>query len=186
MEAEIDLDELLLDEDDQGDNEVARPAPRGKILLGVGSAVAACAVAGSILSDPDGQWYRKLRKPAWQPPNIAFPIVWTTLYGVIAASSTATIADLIDEGYDEEAATFAKALGVNLVLNAGWSGLFFRAKNLPLATAGAAALAASSVDLARRAANEGKGKAVALGAYAAWTVFATVLSGTVARLNPKA
>ena len=70
------------------------------------------------------------------------------------------------------------------MLNAGWSGLFFRAHHLPLATAGAAVLAGSSVDLARRAAQAGPGKAAALGAYAAWCTFATALSAAVARRNP--
>ena len=74
---------------------------------------------------------------------------------------------------------------MNLALNAGWSGLFFRSKNPPLATAGAAALAASSADLPRRGAKAGPGKAIGLGAYAAWCTFATALSAQIVRLNPR-
>jgi tryptophan-rich sensory protein len=62
--------------------------------------------------------------------------------------------------------------------------MFFRAKNPPLAVAGALALASSSADVARRAAAAGPGKAIGLGAYAAWCGFATLLSAEIARLNP--
>ena len=70
-----------------------------------------------------------------------------------------------------------------MVLNAGWSGLFFKAHRPVLATAGAAALAASSADLARRVGATGRGKAAGIGAYAAWCGFATVLTAAIARRN---
>ena len=50
---------------------------------------------------------------------------------------------------------------------------------------GAAALAASSADLTRRGAKAGPGKAIGLGAYAAWCTFATALSAQIVRLNPR-
>ena len=31
-------------------------------------------------------WYTALKKPAWNPPNFVFPIVWTTLFGMIGVS----------------------------------------------------------------------------------------------------
>lgn len=159
------------------------PKRWGRTLARVGAGVVVTAVAGSLLTEPNSAWYRGLRKPAWQPPAIAFPVVWTGLYALITVAATATSADLEERGRDAEAADFRRALALNLVLNAGWSGLFFRARNLPLATAGAAVLAGSSVDLARRGASTGPGKGAALGAYAAWCMFATALSAAVARRN---
>ncbi|WP_232549816.1 tryptophan-rich sensory protein [Propioniciclava soli] len=151
----------------------------GRVVLGV----AATAVVGSVLSNPDSRWFRRLDKPDWQPPNVAFPLVWSALYGLIAVAGTATVADLAEDDEHEASEAFGWALAGNLVLNAAWSGLFFRAHNLPLATAGAAALAASSADLTRRAAPAGWGKAAALGAYTAWCGFATALSASLARRN---
>ena len=159
------------------------PKRWSRTLLQVGTSVAACAVVGSIATTPGSGWYRRLRKPRWQPPPAAFPVVWTSLYAAITVAATATIAELEDQGREAEAAAFWKGLAVNLALNAGWSVVFFRLHRLPAATLWAALLAASSTDLARRAAAAGPGKAVALGAYAGWTVFATGLSGAVARLN---
>lgn len=152
-------------------------------MLQVGAAVAACAVVGSIATAPDSSWYRRLRKPRWQPPSAAFPVVWTSLYAAITVAATATIAELDDEGRKVDAAAFRKALAVNLALNSGWSVVFFRLHRLPAATLWSGLLAVSSTDLARRAAATGPGKAATLGAYAGWTVFATVLSGALARLN---
>jgi tryptophan-rich sensory protein len=45
-------------------------------------------------------------------------------------------------------------------------------------------LVASTTDLVRRAAPVSRPAAVTLASYAAWTVFATALSGAIARRNP--
>ena len=44
-----------------------------RTVAGVGVAVAGCAVLGSLATAPDTRWYRRLRKPVWQPPAAAFP-----------------------------------------------------------------------------------------------------------------
>ncbi len=149
----------------------------------VGGAVALTALAGSLLTDPDSRWYRSLRKPAWQPPGLAFPVVWTALYADIALVSALVIADAQEEGDDDAARLYATRLAGNLVLNAAWSGLFFRARRPWLAVGGAALLAVSSADLVRLAARSAPERGVILAPYAGWTAFATVLSGAIARLN---
>lgn len=154
-------------------------------MAGVGAAVAGCAVTGSIATAPDTAWYRGLRKPPWQPPRIAFPLVWTSLYAAITVAATGAITELEDQERTSDAAAFRKALALNLVLNSGWSVMFFRLHHLRVATAWSALLATSSIDLARRAAATGPQKAVVFGAYAGWTVFATALSGALAKLNPR-
>lgn len=53
-------------------------------LLATGTAVAAGAVTGALATDSRSRWYRRLRKPPWQPPPQAFGLVWTPLYGLIA------------------------------------------------------------------------------------------------------
>ena len=167
------------------DHPAAAHRSRGRgNLATIGAGVAACAVVGSLLADAGSAWYQRLKKPSWQPPAAAFPIVWTSLYAVIAVSAARTVTRLEAQGRDGEASDFKREVATNLVLNAGWSGLFFRAHNLPAATIGAAALAASSGKLARRAASVGTGPALGLGAYAAWCTFATALSAKVAALNP--
>jgi translocator protein len=147
-------------------------------------AVAAAAGAGSVASPKRlPAWYSRLRKPPYQPPGAAFPLVWTALYTDIAATSAVVIDRLRAAGQDDGARRYAAALGVNLALNAGWSWLFFRYHKLGFSALGAAALTVSSADLARRAAQADGKAGAALSPYALWCAFAAVLAGHVWRLN---
>ena len=147
--------------------------------------VGAAAVIGSLLTTPRSRWYAALDKPAWQPPPVAFPAVWTALYAEVALLTAAASSVLAERGRHEEARDLERALAVNMVLNAGWTGLFFRAHRPWVAAAECAALTASSVDLARRVAPAGRGKSAGLLAYAGWCAFATALTTAIARRNPR-
>jgi tryptophan-rich sensory protein len=160
-----------------------RTVHRGRNLAVSAGLVGVAAAAGSLASEPDSPWYRKLDKPSWQPPSTAFPVVWSTLYSLIAATSVAVLNELDRRGDVHGAGEYRRALARNLVLNGAWSWLFFRAHNLPAATAGAAALAANSIRLTGRAGRVGGRFGWALAPYALWTSFATVLAGTLWALN---
>jgi translocator protein len=154
------------------------------ILAATTVAVAAAAGTGSIASPKRvPAWYSRLRKPPYQPPGAAFPVVWTALYGDIAATSAVAIDRLRTTGQHDKARRYVAALGVNLLLNAGWSWLFFRYQRLGASAFGAAALTASSADLARRAARADRRAGSALSPYPLWCAFATVLATDVWRLN---
>ena len=77
-----------------------------------------------------------------------FPVAWTALYADIAITSATAIDRLRGEGRDIEARNYFVALAANLILNAGWSWLFFKYQKLGASAIGAAVLAASSADLA--------------------------------------
>ena len=156
---------------------------RGGTLARTALSVAATAVAGGLATDPGSPWYRALRKPPWQPPPPAYGLVWTPLYADLAVASARTLDGLEDAGRDEERAAFVRALAANLVLNAGWNVLFFRARRPWLAAAECAVLTASSADLVRRAARVDRRTAAALAPYPAWCAFATALTAAIARRN---
>jgi translocator protein len=149
-------------------------------------AVAATAGAGTVASPTSDRlplWYARLRKPPYQPPRAAFPIAWTSLYTDIAVTSAVAIDRLRATGRHDEARSYIRALGLNLVLNAGWSWLFFRYRKLAASAVGAAALAASSADLTRRTAKADPRAGAALLPYPLWCTFATALSTHIWRLN---
>lgn len=155
-----------------------------KALIGTGLATAAAAVVGSVASREGVQgWYTKIRKPDYVPPNAVFPIAWTTLYVDIAATSAAVIDRFRAEGRDYKARAYIAALGSNLALNAGWSWVFFAKRQLGPSVLVAAALAASSADLARRAGDADLKYGAALAPYPLWCTFATVMSADIWRLN---
>jgi translocator protein len=147
-------------------------------------AVSATAGVGSVASRASvDSWYSRLRKPAYVPPNAVFPVAWTSLYTDIAATSAAAIDRLRAAGRHEEARNYVVALGVNLVLNAGWSWLFFKYHKLGASAVGAAVLAASSADLARRAALADPRAGAALLPYPLWSAFATAMTSHIWVLN---
>ena len=153
-------------------------------LIGTGLATAAAAVAGGVASRKGVQgWYTTIRKPGYVPPNALFPIAWTTLYVDIAASSAAAIEKFRADGEPGKARAYIAALSTNLVLNAGWSWIFFGRRRLGPAAVAAGALALSSADLARRAAAADVKLGAALAPYPLWCSFATVMSTDIWRLN---
>lgn len=147
------------------------------------AAVAATALAGSLATDPGSRWYRRLDKPAWQPPKLAFPIAWTSLYADIVLASAAALTTLEREGKHGDATGFRRELAANLALNTAWSAVFFRAHRPAASTVVSAALAGSAIRLARRAGATRTRRGWALAPYAAWSAFATALSGEIARRN---
>ena len=79
---------------------------------------AAAALGSRFLPD---EWYRKLKKPTWNPPNTIFAPVWTILYLLMAAAAW-----LVWErnGFNDAALPLALFV-VQLLLNAAWTWLFF-------------------------------------------------------------
>lgn len=144
------------------------------------AAVTATAVAGGIGTDVRSRWYQRLAKPKWQPPGAVFGPAWTVLYGLIATASGRAL----DRMPESQRRGYAIALGTNLVLNVGWTWLFFKAKRPRLALAEIVLLEASSIDLIRRSAQHDKVAGGLLVPYAAWVGFATALTATIARKNP--
>ncbi|MDD7938442.1 tryptophan-rich sensory protein [Actinomycetospora lutea] len=157
---------------------------KARTLVPTALAVTATAVIGGLASRPaQSVWYEALKKPPYQPPRQTFPIVWPILYADIAAVSASTLSDMERRGQRQQRRAYIVALATNLVLNAGWSWLFFNRRRLGTAAVAAGVLAASSADLARRSVCVRGAKAAPIAAYAAWTAFATALSTHVWVLN---
>ena len=65
-----------------------------------------------------GAWYRGLDKPSWTPPDIAFPLVWSILYLLMAVAAARVAA--------HDGSAMALALwALQISLNTLWSGVFF-------------------------------------------------------------
>lgn len=81
--------------------------------------LATCAVAGAsgVLFKP-GAWYRGLDKPSWTPPDIAFPVVWSVLYLLMAIAAARVAA------HDGNALALS-LWALQISLNTLWSGVFF-------------------------------------------------------------
>ncbi len=158
---------------------------RAATLLKTGGGAAATAVVGGLASGPAVQsnWYATLRKPSFQPPRQAFPIVWPLLYADIAGVSAATIDELSARGDRAGTRTFSLLLALNLILNGSWTWFFFNRRKLGASAVLAGALAVSSTDLTARAVRAKGASAKALWPYPIWCTFATALSSRIWWLN---
>lgn len=157
---------------------------RPRTLAKSAAAVFVTAVVGGLASRPtESDWYAKLRKPWFQPPRQVFPIVWPILYADIAAVSASTVDQLEDRRRPERARAYRNALAINLLLNGGWSWLFFNRRKLGASAVAAAALTASSADLTRRAVEVQPKSGAPLVLYPLWCAFATALSVRIWMLN---
>jgi benzodiazapine receptor len=157
-----------------------------RILVGCLAGTVASAVIGSLAVDPKATYYRTLDKPSWQPPPPVYGIVWTPLYADIALSAGHAIAKLGEQDRAKERRSLIGALAVNLVLNTGWSWLFFRGHRPWLAAAECALLAVSSADVVRRVGAADRRAGYALAPYPLWCAFATALTVAIAPRNPRA
>lgn len=89
------------------------------VALGVFLALNFAAAASGAVFRP-GAWYEGLAKPAWTPPNRAFPVVWTALYLMNAVSGW-----LVWQAAGTAAALALGVYWLSLVTNASWSAVFF-------------------------------------------------------------
>ena len=157
---------------------------RPKPLLASTAAVTTTAAVGILATTTGSSWFKGLDRPSWQPPDAVFGPVWTSLYAATAVSA-ALAWDAQGPYWDRKnrRRKLVAAYGVNLSLNAAWSVLFFRQHRLATATLDSAALFASTVALAVTTRRVSPSAAALLVPYAAWTGFATVLSGEITRRN---
>lgn len=92
------------------------------VLFGLFLAACLAAASTGALFSP-GDWYVKLNKPSWTPPDWLFPIAWTLLYISIAVAA-ARVAPIEGSAY---------AMGfwaAQIALNTLWTPVFFGRQKL--------------------------------------------------------
>jgi benzodiazapine receptor len=148
------------------------------VLLGFGALSFLAALPGALF--PPGDWYRRLTKPAWQPPNWIFAPVWTTLYASMALSAW-----LIwrTAGFQGAAVPLAVYIA-QLTLNAAWTPLFFGLHRIGLGLFDIVLLWCAVVATVALFHAIHAGAALLLIPYLAWVTFAAVLNFAIWRLNP--
>jgi translocator protein len=126
-----------------------------------------------------GDWYRGIAKPSWTPPGWIFGPVWTLLYLMIGISG-----HLAFSQSDGRQRTVAFGVyGLQLLLNALWSWIFFGLNRPGLAFFDIAALLGLILlnivlflPISRMA-------GLLLVPYALWVTFASALNFSIWRLN---
>ncbi len=134
------------------------------------------ATASSGVFFRPGDWYRGLRKPRWTPPNWLFGPVWSVLYVMIAVAGW-----LVWQADPSSAAMWF--WGLQLVLNAVWSGIFFGLRRMDLAFCEIVLLWLSIASFIVAAVVVSSTAALLFAPYLVWVTIAAALNFTVWRMN---
>lgn len=148
-------------------------------LFGFFAMVFATASSGAFFRP--GPWYAALRKPAWCPPNWLFAPAWSVFYVLIAISGWLVWRE---SGFTGAALAFA-VYGIQLILNAGWSAIFFGIRRIDLALFELVLLWLSIVALIGAFSAHHAGAAWMLVPYLAWVTFAGSLNYAMMVRNPR-
>ncbi|GEP09703.1 TspO/MBR family protein [Methylobacterium gnaphalii] len=147
--------------------------------------VVLAAATGSLSTSPNIEgWYDTLRKPAFNPPNWVFPITWTILYTMIAASLWRLLGARPVAGPTGRAWWLAlAAFFTQLALNAAWSPVFFAAHALGAGLVVALAMLVMVLWTIRLSWRFDRAAALLLVPYAGWVAFASLLNGVIWQMN---
>lgn len=150
-----------------------------KAAAGLAAVVAAAVMPGALAtaSARNRAWYRRLRKPAWTPPDAIFGPVWTALYALMTASAWRV-------WRAPASAERSRALawwGAQLAANGAWTPLFFGAHRPRLALADLGLLLGALGLYVREARRVDRGAAWMMAPYGAWSLFAAGLNGAIVR-----
>lgn len=86
-------------------------------------------IGGLITRKSIKEWYEKLDRPSWRPPNWAFGPVWTTLYTMMGYASYLIYRDGFGESRDRALMLYGSQLALNWI----WTPIFFGSHKLGLA-----------------------------------------------------
>jgi tryptophan-rich sensory protein len=144
------------------------------LCLGVG-------ILGSLVTRPEiPTWYAGLVKPSWTPAPLAFPIVWSVLYALMAVSLW-RLWDL-----ETRSAARSKAIIwflVQLALNALWSQVFFGWHNIQAALAVIVGLLIAIAATMLAASRVERLAAWLLAPYLVWVAYAATINIGVVAMN---
>lgn len=150
------------------------------IPVAVATIAALCVAAlGATVTDL-GPWFQGLAKPAWNPPDVVFPMGWTVIYALITVSGiTAWRAARTSAQAEWVIGLFA----LNGFLNISWSILFFRFQRPDWAFFEVTLLWLSILVLIVYCGRVSRQAALLLVPYLAWVSFAAALNWNIVQLN---
>jgi tryptophan-rich sensory protein len=152
----------------------------GALVLSLALPLAVAGIGGAVTVRALDDWYPRLRKPSWNPPNRVFGPVWTVLYVLMGLA----LWRVWQGGLARPGADLAVWLFLlQLALNLGWSAVFFglRRPGAALVVIGLlwAVIAATAVAFYRLDPPAGW----LMLPYLAWVSFAAALNAAVWWLN---
>lgn len=138
------------------------------------------AIAGAVTASAIPDWYSRLTKPSFNPPNWLFAPVWTTLYILMGISAGV----VWNEGRRTPGVKKALSIfSIHVVLNFLWSMLFFGLQSPSFALVEILLLLGFILWYTRLFYTIKPALLWLQIPYVLWVTFATVLNGAIVWLN---
>ena len=152
-----------------------------KILLCVTICMVLGFLSGYYAGSGDTEWYRTLKKPAFQPPPWLFGPVWSVLY-IMMGVSVALIWDHTKVSSAKKNSAMALFI-FQMLFNLSWSLVFFKLQALTPALIVILILVLLIVMTLRAFGKINKKARYLLIPYLCWVCFATLLNASIVYLN---
>jgi len=137
--------------------------------------------AGAFFTVTDeGSWYQQINRPSWNPPGYIFGPVWTTLYILMGIGLYLVWKSDAAPALKRRAITL---WGIQMVLNAAWSILFFGMHLIGVALADLILMWVAILLTIFAFARINKTAAWLLVPYISWVSFAGILNATIWVMN---
>ena len=151
---------------------------RAPMAISIASYVS-LALAGAWLTEI-GPWYRTLRKPSWQLPDLAFGPVWSSIF---ALAGWAAVRGWNAPGSTGQRLMLVAAFVTNGAGNMLWSYLFFRRRRPDWALIEVVPFWGTIVWMIVAVRPLDPSAVWMLVPYLCWVTFASVLNTAIVRLN---
>jgi translocator protein len=151
------------------------------LIIAIGLTVSATSL-GALMTDISMPWYGAiLKKPWFNPPNLAFPIAWTLLYTFMAFSFWRILRLPVGTvGRGQAIFSFLIQLGFNVL----WSFLFFYKQDPATALLEVICLLTAIIFMIVSFRPVDRLSYYLMWPYAAWVSFAMILNLAIVILNP--
>lgn len=141
----------------------------------------AAALGGFITRGSVKTWYKTIRKPSWNPPDWVFAPVWSTLYLMMAISGWR----IWEKAASVDVRYAISLFSIQLLLNIGWSAVFFGMRSIAGALVEIVFLWIAIVLTMTTFLNIDMLAGLLFLPYLLWSSFAAFLNFTIWRLNSR-
>lgn len=151
-----------------------------RLLISLLTVFVTGAVGSYITFTSVSTWYPMLVKPSFNPPSWLFGPVWTVLY-ILMAIACSLVWNSKTKGNKKKPALIF--FFTQIILNAGWSLLFFGLRSPIMAFLEIIILWAAIFITIKQFNTIHKTAALLMIPYLLWTTFAAILNGSIVLLN---
>ncbi len=160
---------------------MAQKRPAFITLLLIAVLTIATAALGAVVSGgSDDPWYAALAKPALNPPDMAFAVVWPILFGLMVLGAVLV---RIKAGSFAAASSALGLYFTQLAVNLSWSWLFFGFHQVLFAMIALVVLWLLILAMMRSFGKHSWAAAILQIPYLLWVTFAGYLNGSILFLN---